>query len=169
MLVQNTGSDTSGGEIGGVDGRAIGDPQDVTGTSDDAADVAIEVTPDDASGTVDMDEVERAKDIGNGTDDGVNDAAGDVVVEPPKDGTVVDAAMADMAAETADTKPAEVKASETVQPKTPKEICEANKAAAIAALKPGEPECTQVIPQVGKKPGVLVCSGSNQDPNCVVK
>lgn len=176
-----SGSDTgaSGAEIKGVDGGAIGDPQDVTGIVDDAddtvddtdgvIDVVEDVTPS-ASQELDTEDIQIAVDttnVNDGVNDGVNDAADDASA-PAKDVTVVDS-MADTVAETADTKPVEVKPLETAQSKTSEEICKEKKAELLAALKPGEPQCTQAIPGVGKKPGELVCSGTNEDPNCVVK
>lgn len=62
----------------------------------------------------------------------------------------------------------DTQSSETT-PSSPKQICDEKKAAIIATLKPGAPECTGTIPGVGKVAGELVCDGTNLEPNCIIK
>jgi|GEM_PF-4212414 len=149
----SVGADGTYGEVGlSQDATAINASDDVTTTTDSAA-------------TADM-----AGDASVTTD--VADAVDTATEATPDAGTAADSTMNETSGtETADTKATskpDVESSETT-PSSPKQICEAEKAAIIATLKPGAPECTGTIPGVGKVAGELICDGTNLEPNCIIK
>ncbi|MCX6733944.1 MAG: hypothetical protein NTX63_03965 [Candidatus Peregrinibacteria bacterium] len=160
LAQDGTATDTAGDATTTTDSESANMAGDVSATMDaaDAVDTAAVKETSDTGADIAMSETSDTVTPA----DTLTSAGQDVIVAA--DSSVVDAGAVDAGT----TPKPDIQSSETT-PSSPKEICEGKKAAIIATLKSGAPECTGTIPGVGKVAGELVCDGTNLEPNCIVK